>query len=81
MSHESIFLKIDIEFCLSLKVMFESFTVIGENSALVVTTEFQSTAEMVHEDRSDGLVSEPIDERTQTSGEDTNKHIQNTLDS
>ena len=61
-------------------MMLESFTVFYETSPLV-TTEFQSTAEMVHEDRSDGLVSETIDERTQTSGEDTNKHIQNTLDS
>ncbi len=41
---------------------------------------FQSTAETVYEDRSDGLISEPIDESTQTSGEDMNKNIKSCLD-
>lgn len=33
---------------------------------------------MVHEDGSDGLVSETIDESTQTPWEDENTHIKNT---
>lgn len=40
----------------------------------------QSTAEIVQEDVSDGLISYAINESTQTSGEDENAHIQNILD-
>lgn len=36
--------------------------------------------EIVHEDGSDDLVSETIDETTQTSGKDNNKDINDSLD-
>ena len=35
---------------------------------------------MVHENRSDGLVSDSIDKSTQTSGKDDNTKINNNLD-
>lgn len=41
---------------------------------------FPLTSEIEHEDRSDGVVSETIDERTQASGKDDNTKINNNPD-